>query len=120
MERHPSYPALKEYLQKYPKSRGAIYQAYNDIVYGQQWLDVEVLDAPRINRVVISGKRPEQSISSLVIPCRLDEVMSIDWLTEAFKDLPVADNIEVYLGISSDDSSIVYYKISQGIMKPKN
>ncbi|KAG8705430.1 hypothetical protein FRC08_001677 [Ceratobasidium sp. 394] len=120
MEKHPSYPALKGYLQKYPKSRGAIYQTYNDIVYGQQWSDVEIVDAPQIGRAVVSGRRPEQKDPSLVIPCGLGETMSFDWLTEAFKNSPSANNPDIYLGISGDDSSIVYYKISPGIIKPKN
>jgi len=120
MNKHSSYPALVVYLQKYLKSRGATYQAYNDIIHGQQWSDVQLIDAPCVERAIISGKRQEQTVQSFVIPCGLDEMLSINWISEAFKDLPVSENSDVYLGIVSDDSSIVYYKISLGIVKPNN
>ncbi|KAF8610329.1 hypothetical protein BDV93DRAFT_13209 [Ceratobasidium sp. AG-I] len=117
MEKHPSYPNLAVYLQKYLKARGAIYQAYSDITYGQQWSDVQVIDAPRIQRIIISGKRQEQSF---VIPCGLDETLSMNWISEAFEGLPISSSSDVYLGIVSDDSSVVYYKITPGIVKPNN
>lgn len=37
-------------------------------------------------------------------------------LQDAFKDLK--NPKEMYLAITSEDASIVYYKISQGIVKP--
>ncbi|KAH7340655.1 tRNA intron endonuclease [Rhizoctonia solani] len=120
MEQHPSFSTLREYIQKYPKSRGAIYQAYNDIFYSQQWGEVQVIDAPEVGRVIISGTRPEQTYRSFVVPCGLHEVLSIDWISKAFQGLPVSEEPDAYLGIVSDDSSIVYYKITPGIVKPKN
>ncbi|CEL52024.1 hypothetical protein RSOLAG1IB_00561 [Rhizoctonia solani AG-1 IB] len=120
MENHPSFAILREYIQRYPKSRGAIYQAYNDIVYAQQWAEPQVIDAPKLGRVIISGTRPEQTHRSFVVPCGLHELLSIDWITEAFQGLAESGELDAYLGIVSDDSSIVYYKITPGIVKPRN
>jgi tRNA-splicing endonuclease subunit Sen15 len=83
-----------------------------------------------------------------VIPCSLSETLSFEWfvveaslllfddlfifffwfarLQDAFKtlfpkegmDLNVAAPPFLYVAITSSDSSIVYYKLSQGIVKP--
>lgn len=97
-----------------------MYQVYNDILYAQQWTEVQVLDAPRVKRAIISGIKSEQTHRSFIAPCGLDESLSIHWISEVFQELPASDEPDVYLGIVSDDSSIVYYKISPGIVKPKN
>ncbi|CUA75101.1 hypothetical protein RSOLAG22IIIB_01743 [Rhizoctonia solani] len=120
MEQHPSFSILREYIQKYPKSRGAVYQAYNDILYAQQWTEVQVMDAPKVERAIISGTRPEQKHRSYVVPCALHEGLSIDWISKAFQGLSNSEELDAYLGVVSDDSSIVYYKITPGIVKPKN
>ncbi|KAH9949854.1 tRNA intron endonuclease [Amylocystis lapponica] len=68
-----------------------------------------------------------------VVPCSLQESLSISWcasldircshrreypfrLQNAFEELNKPP--QVYLAINSEDSSIVYYKISPGIVKP--
>ncbi|KAL5635780.1 hypothetical protein ACGC1H_004550 [Rhizoctonia solani] len=84
MEQHPSFSTLREYIQKYPKSRGAVYQAFNDVLYAQQWVGVQVIDAPKVGRVIISGTRPEQTHRSFVVPCGLHEGLSIDWCAHSF------------------------------------
>ncbi|KAJ7909695.1 hypothetical protein B0H13DRAFT_1616314, partial [Mycena leptocephala] len=52
-----------------------------------------------------------------VVPCSLAETLSFAWLKTAFAQL--SDPPEIYLAITSDDVSIVYYKISRGIIKPQ-
>jgi len=51
-----------------------------------------------------------------VIPCSLSESLSTAWLHTAFEELGGPPHI--YLAINTEDSSIVYYKISPGIVKP--
>jgi hypothetical protein len=41
-------------------------------------------------------------------------------ISEGFQDLIALGDMDVYIGIISEDSSIVYYKISPGIVKPNN
>jgi len=116
MENHPSYPALSPILPKYPKAAGALFQTYNDIIFAQQWSDVEVLDLASCSRGAVRGCRPQTEEKMCVVPCSLAESLSTSWLHDAFKGLE--NPKEIFLAITSEDASIVYYKISNGIVKP--
>ncbi|KAF8313758.1 uncharacterized protein EI90DRAFT_3091502, partial [Cantharellus anzutake] len=89
MEGHPSFPSLRSQ---------SLFQAYNDIL--QQWIDVEVKDISEAGRAVISGKISAECLKKLYIHCS-------------------PQTREFLLAIVSDDSSLVYYKISKGIVKPR-
>ncbi|KAJ6622663.1 tRNA intron endonuclease [Mycena sp. CBHHK59/15] len=117
MEAHPSYQALAHVIPKYPRAAGCLFQAYNDILLVQQWSDVEVVDLEGVSRGAIKGKKPKTETTLHVIPCSLAETLSFSWLQTAFTLL--SDPPEIYLAITSDDASIVYYKISRGIVKPQ-
>ncbi|KIJ54355.1 hypothetical protein M422DRAFT_25276 [Sphaerobolus stellatus SS14] len=116
MESHPSYTILSPVIAKYPRVGGAMFLTYNDLVHTQRWKDVEILELPRTDRVALRGKRPETSASHTIVPCLLAESLSIEWLENVFEE--VNEQHEIYMGILSDDSSIVYYRISKGIVKP--
>ncbi|ESK89374.1 hypothetical protein Moror_16217 [Moniliophthora roreri MCA 2997] len=116
MEDHPSYPVLSSLIKKYPKNAGSLFQTYNDILLAQQWRDVEVFEMGEpYDRGCITGRRPLSEETLHVVPCSLAESISIAWMTGIIKALSVKD---VYLAINTEDSSIVYYKISDGIVKP--
>ncbi|KZT02037.1 uncharacterized protein LAESUDRAFT_738899 [Laetiporus sulphureus 93-53] len=116
MQAHPSYPELSALLPKYPRAAGALFQTYNDLKLSQQWSGLEVIDLTACSRGAFRGKRPKTDDVLYVIPCSLSESLSTAWLKDAFRDLGSPDN--VYLAINDQDSSIVYYKISPGIVKP--
>ncbi|KAF9466225.1 tRNA intron endonuclease [Collybia nuda] len=116
METHPSYPKLSTIISKYPHGAGCLFQTYNDILFAQQWSDVEVVDLEGCSRGAITGRKPQSEITLHVVPCTLSETISFAWLTNAFKLL--SNPPEIYLAITSEDASIVYYKISAGIVKP--
>ncbi|KAJ3788168.1 tRNA intron endonuclease, partial [Lentinula aff. detonsa] len=120
LEIHPSYPALASLVEKYPAHRGSLFQTYNDILLAQQWRDVQVIDLGDCRRGALRGKRPKTATDpeSLlhVIPCSLAESISIAWIQNVFSALENPHSI--YLAVVSDDSSIVYYKLSPGIVKP--
>ncbi|KAK0205281.1 Sen15 protein-domain-containing protein [Desarmillaria ectypa] len=137
MNTHPSTPALTSLLSKYPKTSGSLFLVYNDVVYGeillladplflrpdtiaaQSWKDVESVDlGEQCPRGAIKGRRSNADSDEpvYVVPCSLAETVSYAWLQSAFKSL--SDPSEIYLGITAEDSSIVYYKISSGIVKP--
>ncbi|OBZ68968.1 putative tRNA-splicing endonuclease subunit sen15 [Grifola frondosa] len=116
MENHVSYQALSSLLPKYPKTAGALFQTYNDLKLAQQWTDLEVIDLTSCSRGVLKGRRPQTDNVLHVIPCSLAESLSTSWIRAAFKEL--GEPSQIYLGINAEDSSIVYYKISPGIVKP--
>ncbi|KAF7306273.1 Sen15 domain-containing protein [Mycena indigotica] len=134
MQRHPSYKVLQPVVTKYPRAAGCLFQTYNDIVYGQSrffrpddyetealsaqgWTDVQVLELEGLSRAAISGKKPKMDATLYVVPCSLAETLSFGWLQDAFTQL--SDPPEIFLAITSDDASIVYYKLSRGIVKPQ-
>ncbi|EJT98832.1 hypothetical protein DACRYDRAFT_118593 [Dacryopinax primogenitus] len=113
---HSSLSPLQPFLQKYPSSAPSLIQAYSDLLFTQHWTELTLLDLP-VGRVAISGHKPTEQGAKLVLPCSLDESLSLHWLSQVFAALgPQVP--ELYLGIVSPDSSIVYYKISKGIVKP--
>ncbi|KAI0670519.1 tRNA intron endonuclease [Trametes maxima] len=116
MERHPSYQILSASLSKYPKAAGALFQTYNDLKLAQQWSDLEVIEVPGCSRYALRGRRPNTDVVLNVVPCSLSESLSTDWIRTTFRELN--SPAHVYLAINTEDSSIVYYKISPGIVKP--
>ncbi|KAH0838025.1 tRNA intron endonuclease [Lanmaoa asiatica] len=125
MQSHPSQPRLAELIKKYPKSAGALFQTFNDVTLAQKWTDIEVLELPKCGRGAIKGLRPslgESPSTCIVVPCGLAESLSTSWIRDAFAalDNQLADAPEtLFVAICSEDSSIVYYKISKGILKPQ-
>ncbi|KAH9160667.1 tRNA intron endonuclease [Lactarius sanguifluus] len=137
MESHPTYLPLKGAVQRYPRTASAIFQTYNDLVLVQQWSDLELVDLPTCERCGFQGRRPEnvsqksdpclsetdglvsfsrRSTLTSVVPCSLTESLSMSWLRSAFSGFEPHE--ELFLAISAEDSSIVYYKLSMGITKP--
>lgn len=123
MQTHPSYPELTRYLSKYPSSAGALFQTFNDVTLAQKWSDVELIDLSDCQRAAIKGLRPstdsgEPPTACVVLPCALAEPISTSHFGAAFTSLGERAPKELYLAICAEDSSIVYYKISKGIVKP--
>ncbi|KAI0781079.1 tRNA intron endonuclease [Trametes elegans] len=116
MEKHPSYEVLSSYLPIYPKAAGALFQTYNDLKYAQQWSDLELVELPGCARCGLKGRRPQTDEVLSIVPCSLSESLSTDWIRTTFRELGAPPH--VYLAINTEDSSIVYYKISPGIVKP--
>ncbi|KAI0831158.1 tRNA intron endonuclease [Trametes gibbosa] len=116
MEKHPSFEVLAPYLPKYPKAAGALFQTYNDLKLAQQWTDIEIIDLPECSRCGLRGRRPNTDDVLSVVPCVISESLSTDWIRTTFQELGSPPHL--YLAINTEDSSIVYYKISPGIVKP--
>ncbi|THU91144.1 hypothetical protein K435DRAFT_674626 [Dendrothele bispora CBS 962.96] len=131
METHPSYPQLSLLVSKYPSTAGSLFQTYNDLLLGkfynavksQQWRDLQIVDLGEpCNRASLQGRRPAhiavEDVDALlhVVPCFMSETISLSWISDVFKALSNPESI--YLAIATEDSSIVYYKLSSGIVKP--
>ncbi|KAI0695997.1 tRNA intron endonuclease [Cytidiella melzeri] len=116
MESHPSYALLSELTTKYPRTAGSLLQTYNDLKLAQQWEDLEVFEVPSCSRGAFKGQRPNTTAVLYVIPCSLSESLSLSWFRDAFEDMGKPPHI--YLAINAEDSNIVYYKLSPGIVKP--
>jgi len=84
---------------------------------GQGWKDVQVLDLETCSRPALRGNRPGTGASAYVLPCWLSENLSMSLINNAFEDM--GDVSELYMAITAEDSSIVYYKLSKGLVKPQ-
>jgi len=115
-ESHSTYTLLSAVTIKYPHTASAAFQTYNDLLFAQQWGELEVVDLPKCGRCGFRGRRPENPCVRVVVPCSLAETISMSWLKSAFEEMDSPE--EVFLAICADDSSIVYYKLSAGINKP--
>ncbi|KAJ2926303.1 hypothetical protein H1R20_g10790, partial [Candolleomyces eurysporus] len=118
------YPILSPYLKKYPTSAASLFQTYNDITYAQEWKDTTVVDlGEEYRRAAIRGRRKIgledgggfAEDFSYVFPCSLSENFTFEQLQNAFSRLEID---QIFLAITSEDASIVYYKLSTGIVKP--
>jgi len=101
----------------YPLAKGCMLQAYRDLQLAQKWHDLSAFDLPTIKRLAFQGKRATMDSTVVVIPCSLTESLSFEWLSSAFECLGPVESF--YLAISDNESTIVYYKISKGFLKPQ-
>jgi len=86
-------------------------------MFVQQWVDIDVVEIAELGRPVLTGRKTSDEPRRIVVPCSLSENLSIKWLNYVFRNYsPVPE--ELWIGIVGDDSSMVYYKLSKGIVKP--
>jgi len=108
--------SIPEILDTYPLTRGCAAQTFQDLINAQKWEEVKIIDLPSIGRYGFTGKRPHTDGEAAIIPCTTVENISISWLTRAFGLL--LPKPYFYLAIVDNDSTIVYYKMSDGLIKP--
>ncbi|EJD34853.1 hypothetical protein AURDEDRAFT_176107 [Auricularia subglabra TFB-10046 SS5] len=116
MDRHPAYKPIAGLMQRYPVLAGSLFQVYNDLMLAQQWEELQPVELPNAGRVVVKGKRPKTDNVQYVLPCSLAESLSLAGFGAVFRELEGVS--EVHVGICSEDSSVVYYRLSRGIVKP--
>ncbi|KZV93809.1 hypothetical protein EXIGLDRAFT_673622 [Exidia glandulosa HHB12029] len=117
MEAHPAYKPIAGYMKRYPMLAGSMFQVHNDLMLAQQWEGLEAVELAAAGRVVFRGRRTKTDDKvQYVVPCSLAESLSLAWFGAVFRELDGVQ--EVHLGITSEDSSVVYYKLSRGIVKP--
>ncbi|KAI8322936.1 hypothetical protein GQ54DRAFT_297094 [Martensiomyces pterosporus] len=126
MNSHPKYQEVADICERYPLRARALFQAYLDLKYEQRLPNVhtgvlEQADVP----VVIAATAG--SSHQLFIPVMAAEDISMSWISSALKESQklVAStqtgdkHLEaVHLCIVDTDSTLVYYKISQGFEPP--
>ncbi|CCJ29380.1 unnamed protein product [Pneumocystis jirovecii] len=99
-------PELKKY--SFLETYTFLYSVYTDLLLSQLWEELKIHQLPS-NRSIIQGISPQNHKTFYVYPCSLEEIWNI--LGE--------DKQTLLLGIVSPDSTIVYYKINNGLIKPR-
>ena len=101
---------------------GALYAVYADIVLSHAWTDVQIHALEADLRPMISGiQRDTDGGRRLVYPMRFEESTSLRVLDQIFQTTQRKigpDERRIMLGIIHTDSTVVYYNLNQGIVKP--
>ncbi|KTW30661.1 hypothetical protein T552_00376 [Pneumocystis carinii B80] len=121
MEQHILTFPPKE-LTKYSSldTYGLLYSVYTDLLLSQFWLELKIHCLPS-NRSIIEGISPQNHKTTYVYPCSYEENVSIRKLSELYEEFRNIreDEQPLLLGIVSPDSTIVYYKMNEGLAKPR-
>jgi tRNA-splicing endonuclease subunit Sen15 len=102
---------------------------HNHLLHQAYWHSLAVHDSPELPRPLIAGIPPEGTSKEWVLPVNLREKWSLRKWAEVFDALPEEveteeaggrrGNKRLTMGVVSDDSTVVYYVVRDGIVKPK-
>ncbi|KTW32061.1 uncharacterized protein T551_00743 [Pneumocystis jirovecii RU7] len=112
-------PELKKY--SFLETYTFLYSVYTDLLLSQLWEELKIHQLPS-NRSIIQGISPQNHKTFYVYPCSLEESISIKKICELYNEvwnILGEDKQTLLLGIVSPDSTIVYYKINNGLIKPR-
>ncbi|WFD44211.1 hypothetical protein MPSI1_002877 [Malassezia psittaci] len=131
-EQHPAFPDVEMMVQKYKTQGGPLLQTFCDLNYAASWRDLQVLDIVHdqdadLNQfgangwAIILGRAPHHEAIQAVLPMSVEQSFDSATFSEIFKKLPEdVDASHILLAMMSNDSTVVYYKLSKGLVKPVN
>ncbi|XP_073439009.1 tRNA-splicing endonuclease subunit Sen15 isoform X2 [Dendrobates tinctorius] len=96
---------------------------YMDLLEVRNWNDVQILSAPELHLIYLCGKEKDDSAPQVIIPtpvstsCSHGRIQQLLKLNPASEENPKAD-CSVLLAIVETDSTIVYYKLTDGLVIP--
>ncbi|PWN20326.1 hypothetical protein BCV69DRAFT_312922 [Microstroma glucosiphilum] len=138
---HSSYEPLKEIMALYPRQSGPIFHSYTDLTHAARWEEMTAVDLgkekqTRLQRVSGSGwagligRRPGGKKLEAVIPCHIADTLSTSFFDGIYSALATLSSSEerfeeletehILLAVLSPDSTVVYYKLAKGLVKPVN
>lgn len=130
---HPAYKVVGPACEANPKQAAALWLAYCDLAYAANWSDLSPLQSSS-SWALLSGVPPPPLISAgpaqtvaastkptVVFPVDLETTLAPADLKEVFASLPPAIGSDtILLAAASNDGTVVYYKLSRGLVKPVN
>ncbi|EMR11463.1 hypothetical protein PNEG_00479 [Pneumocystis murina B123] len=121
MEQHIlTFPPKELTKYSFLETYGLLYSVYTDLLLSQFWLKLKIHCLPS-NRSIIEGISPQNHKTLYVYPCSYKENVSIEKLNKLYQEFRNIRNEDepLLLGIVSSDSTIVYYKMNEGLVKPR-
>ncbi|XP_077134254.1 tRNA-splicing endonuclease subunit Sen15 isoform X1 [Ranitomeya variabilis] len=124
IEQHPKFKEMKmmdgaESTQVY-----TAFLVYMDLLEVRNWNDVQILSSPELHLIYLCGKeKDDDSAPQVIIPtpvstsCSHGRIQQLLKLNHTSEENPKADN-SVLLAIVETDSTIVYYKLTDGLVTP--
>ncbi|XP_046853185.1 uncharacterized protein LOC124446386 [Xenia sp. Carnegie-2017] len=126
-ENHPKYQEMKSYGGEEISIRAAMI-VYLDLIEVKHWFDVELHHCDAIKSVYIVGRPLKKCQIELILPVESshsfthsDLMKYISNICEAYSkiDLSVAHKDQtIYVAFTDSSSTIVYYKMSNGLIEP--
>ncbi|KAI3617801.1 hypothetical protein CBS9595_003710 [Malassezia furfur] len=136
---HAAHSAIDPMAQAYPAQAAALFQTYVDLRYAASWRDLRVIEIVRDASgdartfgargwALICGTAPQATQPQAVLPMSIEQTFDTAMyvahsprFSSVFAQLP--DDVaasHLLLAMMSSDSTVVYYKLSQGLVKPVN
>ncbi|CAO1620647.1 unnamed protein product [Sympodiomycopsis kandeliae] len=139
LQTHPCYPDVRELCHQYPQQAGPLFHSYVDLTNVANWSGVSTVDLKPSTETSIpsngigsgwgalQGKRPDGKRHEIVIPCHVTDNMCTAFFDTIFASIDSIDSHQqqieaghILLAILSSDSTVVYYKLARGLIKPVN
>ncbi|XP_073498660.1 tRNA-splicing endonuclease subunit Sen15 isoform X2 [Phyllobates terribilis] len=123
IEQHPKFKEMKmmdvaEGTQVY-----AAFLVYMDLLEVRNWNDVQILSSPELHLLYLCGKEKDDSPPQVIVPtpvampCSPGRIQQLLKLNHTSEENP-KPNYSVLLAIVETDSTIVYYKLTDGLVIP--
>lgn len=121
--RHWPPPALSEFQTELTSGDyGLVYSVFADLAISQAWEDIKLHPLEQPGRPLLSGINPAKGTQRIMIyPVSANSSTSIHELCNLFAKIQNAVDLEtkaILLGIVHTDSTVVYYTLNEGIVKP--
>lgn len=125
----------------YPRQSGPVFHSYTDLTHAARWETLTAVDLgaqkqARLEKVSGSGwagligRRPGGKKLEAVVPCHIADTLSTSFFDEVYCALSTLSSSEerfadlesehILLAVLSPDSTVVYYKLAKGLVKPVN
>ncbi|ORX66018.1 hypothetical protein DL89DRAFT_270407 [Linderina pennispora] len=123
MNSHPKFKEAASMCGQFPRRARILFQAYMNVKYEQRHdsVKMEVLENTQLP-VLTSAAPTNKQKMHIFVPVSAAEDISIKLLGDILRDCQTCvapESLEsVHLAIIDNDSTIVYYKISEGLVLP--
>ena len=90
----------------------------------QLWTNVQSVKLEQSHQFILTGTSPNEQKQELVVPCLISDTYSVAQFAELFDAInernigAICPCKSILLAIMGSDSSIVYYRIHDGVRKP--
>ncbi|KND02544.1 uncharacterized protein SPPG_03002 [Spizellomyces punctatus DAOM BR117] len=126
MERHPLYEQFARECPDAPqKVRWLSFQVYLDLVLAKEWANVHARFVKSLEKIVLLARRELEEEAEIMVPMTEAESWSVSSVSILFSQLSEislessSDLESLVLAIMSTDSTVVYYRIYNGLVPPE-
>ncbi|BFZ20494.1 hypothetical protein BsWGS_23533 [Bradybaena similaris] len=122
--RPDKHPLLMDFLLQYPKcdedAAERAFLVYLDLTEVKGWWSTEITYSSQLDRPYILGQHKRFVQRQAVLPVGVEESVSLQQMRQFFSHVLVDEESikSIMLAVSELDSTIVYYKLTSGMVAP--